>query len=351
MNIRISSIPLMLQHMKSIYDGKDDFSFLEQVLQHEDYLFEMRRYGVQSPENLLFYFSNMKTISQGDIADFTVDRKDILRQRHPLWLDVMNHTDVYANKYDRLKKIWDDSFEEEMSVALQRAFPHKVDLTDAEIVSTMSIGSSFGYVFENALHVDLLGIGHYCSFDELPAVVLHELHHLEMLRYMGSYAAFTKDFSLAETYIFRFTGEGLAIKFCNNAQGIISKAIAKDKPANIGLDAFSMAALNGCFPEVFSLFRDTLTAIREGRMTQRQMEKQFRTYWWNPYLPVHKPGKAPKLKQTPIYSLGNELFGTIYDAFGLEGVFACVQKPLETPAYFNRALRSIGADPSFTLPE
>ena len=51
-------------------------------------------------------------------------------------------------------------------------------------------------------------------------------------------------------------------------------------------------------------------------MTAEDAERQMRDYWMNPYL------YGPEmLLQTPVYSFGNELYGVVYDAFGLEELY------------------------------
>ena len=158
------------------------------------------------------------------------------------------------------------------------------------------------------------------------------MHHLLINKMIGDYQTFAKDFSLLEKYIFRFTGEGLAIKFCNNAEGVISKRIDKECASNVGLA--SMKYLNSHFDEHFELFCSTAQKIVSGQITEAEVNKQFRTYWWNPYL---YKDEVACLDQTPIYSFGNELFGCIYDAFGLDIMFDCFYNPLKTINYFNRA--------------
>jgi len=79
----------------------------------------------------------------------------------------------------------------------------------------MSIGTSFGYVFEGALHFDLMGFDEV-NLKTLPSLLAHEIHHLVMLKYVST---FMDSLTLEERYILSFSGEGLAIKFCNNAKG------------------------------------------------------------------------------------------------------------------------------------
>lgn len=346
-----SSIPLMISHLKHLRQGDADPKFLEALFRHEDYQFEFRRYGISDTRELVHYFSRLGSIEEADIPDFSQDRKDALRHKHSLWLAAVRDPEKYENLYENLRALLDRTYIERVYMDLQRAFPVRIDLSGTRAISTMSIGPSFGYVFENALHFDLLGIGKYCSLEDFSTLIEHELHHLQMMQYLGNYAAFTRNFSAVEEYLFRFTGEGLAIKFCNNAGGILSSPVSSSRPVNQGLDPFSIRYFMDHFQESFQLFSGSLLAIQEKRLTRQQIEDQFKTYWWNPYLPDQDPSEPPKLLQTPIYMMGSELFGTIYDAFGLKTLFECLHTPIKTVSYFNRAVRAKDPSSAYLLPE
>ncbi len=58
--------------------------------------------------------------------------------------------------------------------------------------------------------------------------------------------------------------------------------------------------------------------IKQNSITADEINKQFKSYWWNPYLYKDEIAFLP---QTPIYSFGNEIFGCIYDTFGIEILF------------------------------
>ena len=332
MELRISSIPVMLDYLSKLGTGSANTTLLRRIFCHDDYQFEIRRYGLSSIEPLIFYFSRLKSIKVNDIPDLCEERKSALRNKHDLWLDCASDPQKY---YSRYKKVKDKLCEEnilDFQNKLANAFPKAIAINDAGIVSTLSFGPSFGYVYENALHLDLFGIENICTVEELPYIILHEMHHLQIQKLIGSYDSFTRDFSLLETYIFRFTGEGLAIKFCNNAEGIISRRIDEHLNANIGISA--MCVLNKHFEEHFKLFNDTVRRIRSKEITVEEINEQFQSYWWNPYL---YKDEEQYLSQTPIYSFGNELFGCIFDAFGLEVLFECFYHPRKTIEYFNKA--------------
>lgn len=332
MKLRISSIPIMLEYLLEMNTASANKAVLRKIFDHEDYQFEVRRYGLPSVEPLISYFSHLKIVKVKDIPDLSDERKSVLRDKHNLWLDCASNPQKYYNRYEKVKHILCEKNIQNLQHKLSAAFPHEVAINDASIISTLSFGPSFGYVYENALHLDLFGIEDICTVEELPYIILHEMHHLQIQKLIGSYHSFTKNFSLLDNYIFRFTGEGLAIKFCNNAEGVVSKRIDNHLNANIGIPAMSI--LKNHFKEHFNLFNDTIKRIKQNSITSSEIDEQFRLYWWNPYL---YKDEIAFLDQTPIYSFGNEIFGCIFDAFGIEILFECFYNPARAIEYFNKA--------------
>lgn len=330
MKLRTTSIPVMLEYLQDSNEEHREKRAAE-ILNHEDYQFEAKRYGLPSVEHLAFYFSHLKNVEPDEIPDLCADRKNALREKHSRWLDCASAPRKYYDRYERLKAVLCDENIRNLQHKLSRAFLSGIVTNDADVVSTLSFGPSFGYVYKNAMHLDLFGIEDICTMEELSYVILHEMHHLQVQKLMGSYRAFTGKFNLLERYIFRFTGEGLAVKFCNNAEGVLSRRIDSRLKANVGVPAIPI--LNRHFEEHFALFDDTIQRIRREAVSAEEIEEQFRSYWFNPCLYREE---VQFLVQTPIYSFGNELFGCIYDAFGIEILFECFYHPAKTIEYFNR---------------
>jgi len=95
-----------------------------------------------------------------------------------------------------------------------------------------------------------------------------------------------------------------------------------------------MNYLNGRFEEAYKVFKDTLADIRAGTMTKNDVFKQLEDYWWNVYTDEQSRDEKPVLKQSRIYSFGNDLYGAIYDAYGLDLLFDCVRNPLRAVECF-----------------
>ena len=322
----------MLEYVSGLSSCQGNQETVRRLLAHEDCQFELRRYGISSVEHLIDYFSRLNAIAPEDIPDLSCDhRRNHLREKHRQWLDCISDPQKYHDRYERLNAFFTDAFLEEMQQKLTGMFPEGTAMIpDPAVVSTLSFGRSFGYVHEGSIHLDLFGIDEYCALEELPRIVLHEMHHLQTLKMAEDTAGFYDRLDLLERYITGFAWEGLAVKFCNNAEGVVSRRMERELPPDLGVPAIRI--LNRHFEEHFALFCETVRRIKDGTFTEEEMERQWRDYWMNPYLYGEEP-----LEQLAVYSFGNELYGCIYDHFGLDAVYECFYHPAQVISCFNRA--------------
>ena len=95
MELRISSVPIMLEYLSKMNTDPANKILLRKIFDHEDYQFEVGRYGLSSVEPLVSYFSNLKNVNFKDIPDLSVERKSALRDKHNLWLDCASNPQKY----------------------------------------------------------------------------------------------------------------------------------------------------------------------------------------------------------------------------------------------------------------
>jgi len=327
-DFRTSSIPLMLNFLRDLKNGETDRNQLVDIFNHPDYDYEFRRYGISSKEPLIDYFMQLNTIDEADIPTLP-GRESMLKNNHKHWLAAYENPEYYQELYDRMIAVVteDDTFDRAYAL-LKMGLPPDADISSIPLISTMSIGMSFGYAFDGATHVDLMGFDkHNFSVTALPELIAHEIHHIAMNRWAGSFA---DDFTLEELFIFMFSIEGLAIKFCNNAEGVFSKAIDSTR------SAWNLSYLNERFDETYEVFENTLAKIRSGEMSGEELEEQWGKYWLNRHTDEQSPDEEPLLGQSRNYSFGNDLFGSIYDVYGAEALFDCVRHPLKATEYFRQ---------------
>ena len=328
-DFQMSSIPQMLIFLRDLKNGQADKSQISDIFNHPDYDFEFRRYRIPSKEPLIDYFMQLNTIDESEIPTLT-EREFMLRYNHKHWLAAYETPEHYQALYDRMKTLFTDETLENIYAQVRRGLPANTDLSNIQAISTMSIGTSFGYVFDDAVHFDIMGFDKYgIDLDALPSIIAHEIHHIAMDRWASTAI---DSLTLEELFIFSFAQEGLAIKFCNNAEGIFSKALDSTRPVMSG----SINYLNERFYETLEVFENTLEKIRSGEMNRDGLSKQFEDYWMNMRTEEQGPDEQPLLTQSRIYSFGNDFFGAIYDVYGVETLFDCVKHPLKAVEYFKQ---------------
>lgn len=139
-----------------------------------------------------------------------------------------------------------------------------------------------------------------------------------------------------------FAGEGLAIHFTNNAEGVLSKRMNPNISKNLGIDNDSMNYLNHHFEETYYEFKQTITKIRNHEIkTIDEINNLIFGYWLDCYIEGQNHEETPYLKQSRLYSLGNELWGVIYDVYGMDGLYEIVNNPKMFVDKFNVALQKI----------
>ena len=334
-SLHMSTILPMIDFLQKMKTQEAKSNLLRELFAHPDYDFEFRRYEIESKDKelLIDYFMHLNSVTEDTIPVLNSERnerKNMLKNKHKRWLYAYENLEYYMELYEKINSAITNEMLKKIYARVQKGLPDNTEIDDVRIISTMSIGMSFGYVFEGAIHFDMMGFGNDC-IDTLPSLIAHETHHLEMWKYVSS---FINSLTLEERFIFNFSGEGLAIKFCNNAEGTISKAIDNTYPKNEGLDDFSIRYLNNHFEETFRVFENTLSDIRSNKMSKDEVFKHIEEYWWNPYTEEQNRDEEPLLKQTRMYSFGNDLFGSIYDVYGKETLFDCVRHPLKAVEYF-----------------
>jgi hypothetical protein len=217
--------------------------------------------------------------------------------------------------------------------------PDDINLPHLNFVFTIGIGQSFGYAYNNGMHFDFLQLMRERSMDEFCSTISHEVHHVGISLLHDKIDL--NSISLEALFYLYFSGEGLAVKYCNNAEGVLSKSIYKG-PKNIGLDNFTWEYLNNDFDNTMAHFRETIHNIRVKKIkTMEELDKHIAEYWMNVYVEGQDISEIPKLKQFRLYSFGNDIWGIIHDCFGKEAVFDTVKDPGRFPDIFNRALEKL----------
>ncbi|XCP84771.1 DUF5700 domain-containing putative Zn-dependent protease [Roseburia hominis] len=333
-SVHKSSVFEVLQILRKKKAQEIDQAEVERVFSHEDYLFEFGRYqGRLSREEMIRYFLNFEYLKSGQIEN------EDLCQHHCFWLDFYFHVDEYE---DRICEFLENFNDEQIFAAYEQArkgFPEGYTIPECKVVFTCGIGRSFGYPYQNGIHFDVLRLMKEQEImEDFQEIIAHELHHLI---YNQNIHIETEDI---EGYFLQcFAGEGLAIKFTNNAQGLLSKKMYEDLSSNIGLDKESIAYLNLELEQSFSELKGTIQKIHMGEIkTRDEVDTLICEYWLSLYHQEEPGGVEKLLAQPRLYTMGNEIWGTIFDVYGMDELYRIVNEPKECLEKFNHALWTIG---------
>ena len=237
------------------------------------------------------------------------------------------------------------TLEEQKRIA-QIGLPDDLDLGNITFLFTIGVGMSFGWPYcdeklGNFIHFDFIQLFKQFSIEEIHSFIAHEIHHIGVNSLHDNLDIGT--LSLEEIFYLLFSGEGLAVKYCNNAEGTLSKRYDPNTAPNLGLDPFSWEYLNNDFQNTFETFKKHLERIRAGEISnQEELMGLFQEYWMNEHTDEQDSSDSPKLKQSRFYSFGNELWGTIQDVFGKSKVYWLFNNLSEFVQTFNEALEISG---------
>ena len=328
-SICMSQVQPMLDWLEALANGRADKQTLDRMLDSEDYAFEFARYQQRViRQEFRDYLLHLPQMREEEIANQS------LRLHHSLWKDALEHPQKYREGLERLQQVLSAGFQQETKELMERCYG-PVEMGAVKLVITLGIGQSFGYPYGDGMHMDFLQLVGEDYMKDLSPVFNHELHHILFNRLFGEGDAET----LEGRFCFFLAGEGLAIKFANFAPGKLSCSLCPER-ANEGLDERSMEVLNGDFEDTWKRFADTIRQLREGRMDQEELEREMEEYWLSPCLDPAHPGE--RLLQSRAYSFGNEVWGSIYDAFGREVMLDTLRHPDCCVAVFSAACRKNG---------
>lgn len=312
------SIPLVFQLITKKKENKLSYEEVREVFSYPDYQNEFKRYGSRLKLcEFIEYFLNFENLNEHDI------KNQDLREHHIYWLDLYRNLQVYEKAYDNILKklILQMNYEK-----VYESFPKSFRYPKCNVVFTCGVGASYGYPFENNVFFDFLYLIKNKEYFSFPITLNHELHHIVFASNIHK-----KTDDLESYFLQSFASEGLAIKFINNARGIISKTLDSTSKINNDLDASSMKYLNDHFFETLDMFLKTINDIRNHKINSiDEIDKQKQSYWLNRYVEGQSEEDIPKLRQPRLYSFGNEFWGTLYDVYGLETVYEMVADPKDS---------------------
>ena len=86
-------------------------------------------------------------------------------------------------------------------------------------------------------------------------------------------------------------------------------------------------------------FKEEVKAIKENNLSHEDVEKYLSDYWVTPDI-VLETGEVINPLHYRSYYMGNEIFGTIYDNFGLKTLFDVLDDPNDILDKFLSSIKS-----------
>lgn len=169
-NTTINSVINLLRKKKNQQLQREE---VENLLNHEDYQFEFRRYGERvSPKEFVDYIMKFETLETEQIEN------NDLKNHHSCWLDLYANLDWYEKKTEEYFTKFDAAVIEEAYQIAVNGFPKGYKFSDCKVVFTCGIGQSFGYANENGMHFDIMQLFRKYENDNFKSMIAHEIHHL-----------------------------------------------------------------------------------------------------------------------------------------------------------------------------
>lgn len=330
-----TAVAPMFELLRKKKSGQLERKAVEQLLDHEDYQFEFSRYeGRVDKQTFVDYFMGFEALEASQVENYD------LRNHHAFWLDLYENLEWFEKKMAEFFRDFNSAVIDEASRIAMAGVPERYRFRDCKIIFTCGIGQSFGYAHENGMHFDVMQLLRQYADEHFKLMIAHEIHHLFFLDNIPF------DESDLESYFLTwFAIEGLAIKFTGNAQGVLSRKIHPEQPANLGLDDASIQYSNSRFDANFAKFRKHLAQIRSGEIkTADEVRTLLVSYWFDLYAEGQSRDEVPQLKQPKLYAFGNDLWGTLYDVYGMEGLYETLLHPKTFAEQFNSALEMLGRE-------
>lgn len=332
----------MLDLIDEFNQGKDVAYELTQLLEHEDYQIEIERYNAHqegigfTKKDYIDFFMNIKKLSSYEGAS------KALRYREKDLLHIINNVDYYREVYNRIA----DFKEDDVRKAIKKSkvgLPDKVKLDDIRIIFSIGLGVSGGWIHKNYSHYDLKVVISEKSQLGLLNTIAHECHHIGLNKYMEHIDFDSFSDNLDAVFFLYFSGEGTAVKYCNNYRGILTKKLYINEESSVNSKSYDYFISN--FDVIYKNFREDIYALLTHKITCiKEVGELFSNNYF--YRDVEINGNLIEnyLWQPIAYFLGAEIWGLIHDIYGREKVFELLHNPREFLLHYNEGLSIVGRE-------
>jgi hypothetical protein len=327
---------------------------LDEALKLEAYRVSQERYT--SPERskeeqvTLAEFRKFMLSYSGDQVDTQNNRRLILTK--PFYDAAIKNPEKFQRALQKIRSVPSSRFQDSFKLALSW-LPTTPDL-NIHVWVLFDIGGSGAWAFQtkdgnqnvgfNILH--LLDDRGEFDVELFAGTLAHEIHHLGLplssyfktIHYDG--LDNTSRLKLYTDYIQTMITEGMAIKFCNNAPGVLSPKPNSERDfAATRLNLKEWAEFQEQLADIHRRAVEDLRKILGGpEVNGEQMESDYDDYWtWRA---SQKEGKK-FITLGREYYYGAELLGVIYSALGREALFEGLLDLRKIPLLYNKGLKKL----------
>ena len=326
---------------------------LEEALKFEAYRVSHERYTnpERSKENqvTLAEFRRFMHSFSEDHVDTQNNKRLVITK--PYYDDAIKNPEKFQEALEKIRSVASSRFQDSFKLALSwlPTTPH----LDIHVWVLFDIGGSGAWAFRtkdekqnvgfNILHL----LDDQGEFDvELFAGTLaHEIHHLgsplgsyfKAIRYESLDPA--SRLKLYSDYFEAMITEGTAMKFCNNAPGVLSPKPNPERDfvaSRLNLEEW--AEFQEQLADIHRrAIKDLRKILSSSEIDREKLKSDYDNYWtWSA---GQKEGKTYTLGRE--YYYGTELLGVINVAFGREAVLECLLDLRKIPALYNEGVKKI----------
>lgn len=338
MKINKSTISKMLDIMDRFNTGEDIRKDLCEILDHEDYkvqfeFFQKHEANIGfTKEEYINFFINIRNIDPSKIAS------KALRYRINDLLHILDNIDYYRTILKKLDKINDAAISDAINKA-KYGLPSNIDLGDVKLIFAIGVGVTGGFSYKNYTYYDLKVTVADKTIQGIINTIAHELHHRGYKIMFNNLENRELAKMMDSALVYFLSGEGCAVKYGNNVEGILTKKIYEKQEMTINRESYEYYISN--FNMIYDVFKSDIKKIRDGEIKNiEELEKLYMDNYY--YRDVIINGKMHKfyLKNPIAYYFGADIWGLIHDVYGRETVFELLKHPKHFFEYYNKALIS-----------
>ncbi len=332
--LRRDTIDRMINIVKQYKAGIDITNQLKELLTHSDYQLEFERYNAPELHKRGFteeeYVNFFLQLKEGKEVQIQNDR---LKSRFSSMEEFITRVEYFEEQSKAFMMLNTSDINMALEYTIN-GLPDSCIFGDLEFVFSVGLGPSGGWFYKNCSHFDVVHFLKDYNKTVLMSIITHEVHHIGFNKYIESLDI--DSIGLLNYFLLFLSAEGLAVKYCNNAKGILSKSIYSNDEPNIGLNLDGWNYMTSRFDDIYLEFKKTIYEIQSGTIrTMDELNILLAEYW------LTSPLDSIHFSQSKNYFLGSEIWGLIHDIYGKDEVFRLLLNLDEFIEKYNAALEVI----------